>query len=127
MPTFVKPSSKACAFIVADLCAGDALLLPALLLLFSGATKKSVIAVNSKLSLPEEILSSIERALKEDIGPGDITTSMVVPADMQVEATVFAKQAGVVAGLGVAQAVFLQVDSAVDIRALLNDGDQARD
>lgn len=125
MPTFVKPSSKACAFIVADLCAGDALLLSALLLLFSRATKKSVIAVNSKLSLPEEILSSIERALKEDIGPGDITTSTVVPADTLVEATVIAKQAGVVAGLEVTQAVFLQVDSGVDIRALLNDGDYA--
>ena len=68
-------------------------------------------------------MSSIERALKEDIGPGDITTATVVPAEAVVEATVIAKQPGVVAGVEVAQAIFLQVDSGVDIQALLDDGD----
>ena len=81
--------------------------------------------MNSKLLLPAETLSSIEGALREDVGTGDITTSTVVPADAQVQAAIIAKQAGVVAGLDVAQAVFLQLDSATDIRALRNDGDNA--
>jgi nicotinate-nucleotide pyrophosphorylase (carboxylating) len=52
----------------------------------------------------------IDRALAEDLGDGDITTKAVVPADARALARIEQKQAGVVSGLSVAQAVFERVD-----------------
>jgi len=52
----------------------------------------------------------IDRALAEDLGDGDLTTRAVVPAGAQARATIVQKQAGVIAGLGVARAVFERLD-----------------
>jgi nicotinate-nucleotide pyrophosphorylase (carboxylating) len=49
--------------------------------------------------LNPEILACIERALAEDIGPGDVTTNAIVPPDAIMRGRIVAKQAGVVAGL----------------------------
>ncbi len=59
-----------------------------------------------EISLAPEILSSVERALGEDIGIGDATTNSIVPADAGLEAKIISKAAGVVAGLSVARVAF---------------------
>lgn len=62
-------------------------------------------------------------ALREDIRAGDITTEATVPAALQAEAEIVAKQAGVIAGLEVARLVFSLLDDAVRFEALVADGD----
>jgi len=64
----------------------------------------------------------IDRCLEEDIGPGDITTNSVVPPELETTAFIKAKQDGVVAGLPVARAVFLRLDSALVFTPLVAEG-----
>src|SRR5579883_3141112 len=45
-----------------------------------------------------EVRSAIERALAEDIGPGDITSELVVPESLRARGRFIAKQALVLAG-----------------------------
>ena len=66
----------------------------------------------------------IERALAEDIGPGDVTSNAVVPADAEADAAMLAKQDLVVAGLETAFAVFRHIDPSVRFMSLSKDGDR---
>jgi nicotinate-nucleotide pyrophosphorylase (carboxylating) len=59
------------------------------------------------------MLELIDRALAEDIGPGDVTTDTLVPADATGRATLTQKAPGAIAGLRVAEAVFHRVDEGV--------------
>jgi nicotinate-nucleotide pyrophosphorylase (carboxylating) len=77
----------------------------------------------AELSLAPEILSSVERALAEDIGPGDATTEGVVPAGELLSARIVSKQSGVVAGLIVARGAFQLLDKQVEFAACVADGD----
>src|SRR5512137_1241891 len=62
---------------------------------------------------PAEILATLRAALAEDIGPGDATTDSIVPVEATMHGQIIAKQDGVIAGLDVAQAVYLLVDPQV--------------
>jgi nicotinate-nucleotide pyrophosphorylase (carboxylating) len=57
--------------------------------------------------IPQEILDCIQRALAEDIGPGDATTNSIFAPEALMQGQIIAKQSGVIAGLDVAHAVFL--------------------
>lgn len=46
-----------------------------------------------------QVRDAVLRALEEDIGPGDLTTNMCVPADRQASAQMIARQPMVVAGV----------------------------
>jgi nicotinate-nucleotide pyrophosphorylase (carboxylating) len=72
--------------------------------------------------LPPPILDAIRRALAEDIGPGDVTTDWIVPLDAAMKGQVIAKQAGVAAGLDVAQAVYTALDARVSFEACVPEG-----
>lgn len=52
----------------------------------------------------------IDRALAEDVGPGDATTEATVEAGARARATITQKAPGVISGLGVAEAVFARLD-----------------
>jgi nicotinate-nucleotide pyrophosphorylase (carboxylating) len=52
----------------------------------------------------------IDRALAEDVGDGDLTTRIIVPADATATACIVQREPGVVAGLEVAAAVFARFD-----------------
>lgn len=65
----------------------------------------------------------VERALKEDIGTGDLST-MIIPANHLGEAKIYAKEHGVLCGLGIAEMVFQKVDSRIRIESYVNDGDR---
>ncbi len=60
-----------------------------------------------------EFVQSIRQALAEDVGPGDVTTNSIVPADAWMAGEIIAKQDGIAAGLGVACAVFKYLDPSV--------------
>jgi nicotinate-nucleotide pyrophosphorylase (carboxylating) len=69
-----------------------------------------------------EIVDSLKRALDEDIGRGDATTNSIVPADASLVGQIVAKQDGVVAGLEVAEEVFLILDERVEFTANVEEG-----
>jgi nicotinate-nucleotide pyrophosphorylase (carboxylating) len=62
-------------------------------------------------------------ALAEDIGPFDLTSRLTVPQNAQGQAKVVARTELVVSGLEVLREVFRQVDPAVKIRFLAQDGE----
>lgn len=64
----------------------------------------------------------IALALAEDIGPGDVTTLATVRQDEQGRASFMAKAEGVVAGLPLLQRVFDQLDDAVLVDTIVEDG-----
>jgi len=65
----------------------------------------------------------IDLALEEDVAHGDITTEATVPESCCAEATIVARQRGVMAGLPVAEAVFLRVDSTIEFAGQADEGD----
>jgi nicotinate-nucleotide pyrophosphorylase (carboxylating) len=65
----------------------------------------------------------IARALAEDLGSGDLTTRAVVPEGARGRARIEQKEPGVLAGIGVARAVFEHVDPAMRWTAFGADGE----
>ena len=82
--------------------------------------------MQSEISLPREILSSVEQALAEDIGSGDVTTNSIVPAEATLEGTMVAKQFGVAAGLSIAQLVFQVLDKRVNFSPRTSDSESVK-
>jgi nicotinate-nucleotide pyrophosphorylase (carboxylating) len=68
------------------------------------------------------MLELIDHALAEDVGPGDATTELLVPADATGRATLTQKAPGAIAGLRVAEAVFHRVDPSLRWRAHVDEG-----
>ncbi len=66
----------------------------------------------------------IQLALREDIGPGDITTDNLVAPESRGKGTIVAKQDLVVAGLPIAEKVFRSVAPQITFNALCGDGDR---
>ena len=66
----------------------------------------------------------IRRALEEDIGHGDITTLSLITEEQQACGIFYAKSSGVLAGIGVSQAVFEYLDPGIVFERLKNDGDK---
>ncbi len=64
----------------------------------------------------------IEKALIEDIGTGDITTSSVVPKGTTSTARLIAKEDGVICGLMVFMRVYAVLDERVKVIPLVKDG-----
>jgi nicotinate-nucleotide pyrophosphorylase (carboxylating) len=66
----------------------------------------------------------VEAALIEDVGTGDVTTERVVSADATCEARLLLGEPGVVCGLSVAKAVFRRLAPAVQLDALVEEGER---
>jgi nicotinate-nucleotide pyrophosphorylase (carboxylating) len=64
----------------------------------------------------------IRLALEEDIGEGDVTSLYFVPEDRMARAFVTVRKEGVVSGMGLAEAVFLEVDPTLEVQVLVEDG-----
>jgi nicotinate-nucleotide pyrophosphorylase (carboxylating) len=64
----------------------------------------------------------VRQALDEDVGSGDATSLSTLPADLQIRAAIVARAPGVIAGIAPASEVFVQLDPAVVVDALLADG-----
>ncbi len=67
-------------------------------------------------------LPLVQRALDEDLGPGDATTPLVIEAGSRGRGVIEARQDLVVCGLEVAAALFRQLDPAVDFEPHSRDG-----
>jgi nicotinate-nucleotide pyrophosphorylase (carboxylating) len=71
---------------------------------------------------PEIIRDAVARALKEDVGDGDITTAATVPPDVRARALITQKAAGVVFGLDAAEETFRELDPTMQIERRCAEG-----
>jgi len=67
------------------------------------------------------IRADVERALREDIGNGDVTAQLV-PADQQARAQLIAREAATLCGQPWFNEVFRQLDSAIGVQWLVEEG-----
>jgi nicotinate-nucleotide pyrophosphorylase (carboxylating) len=75
--------------------------------------------------LPRKILEDKLRSmLAEDVGEGDVTTALIVPAGATAEAEVICKEHGVAAGIE--EAAVLLESLGLKVQALCKDGDETR-
>ncbi|WP_419890592.1 carboxylating nicotinate-nucleotide diphosphorylase [Paenibacillus xylanexedens] len=72
----------------------------------------------------EGLIESIKNWLREDVGAGDVTTSVTIPAGNQSKAIIHAKDNGIIAGMSVAELVFQVVDPDLVFSPKVTDGDK---
>ena len=70
----------------------------------------------------QKILSVIRRALKEDIGTGDITTDSIVQDRISTQGNLIAKEDGIIAGMEVAKLTFTFLDPIIEWNQQVEDG-----
>jgi nicotinate-nucleotide pyrophosphorylase (carboxylating) len=74
------------------------------------------------LTFNEQLHQLIEAGLHEDIGDGDHSTLSAIPADAKGKAVLKVKQAGTIAGMQVAEAIFRYKEPGVRFIAFKKDG-----
>ncbi|MGN7416360.1 carboxylating nicotinate-nucleotide diphosphorylase [Paenibacillus sp. SAF-068] len=72
----------------------------------------------------EGLIETIKNWLREDVGAGDVTTSVTIPAGNQSKAIIHAKDNGIIAGMTVADLVFQVVDPDLVFTPKVTDGDK---
>ena len=65
----------------------------------------------------------VERALDEDLGPGDVTSALVVPRDAEAPGVIEARQELVLCGVPVARAVFAAIEPRLAFEPVAEDGE----
>ena len=69
----------------------------------------------------------VEAALTEDLGRrGDVTSQATIPADMQAQLQIKARQAGVICGIDLARLSFALIDTDIEFVAQINDGETVK-
>lgn len=74
------------------------------------------------MNLADSIQTSVNAALAEDIGTGDLTAGLI-PAEKPARATVISREAAVLCGTAWFEACFRHLDPEVQIQWLAQDGD----
>jgi nicotinate-nucleotide pyrophosphorylase (carboxylating) len=72
--------------------------------------------------MPESIKNLIRLALEEDIGGGDITSSLLIPDEARTTAMFVAKGSFIIAGLPFAEEVFRAIEKDIYFRTLVEEG-----
>jgi nicotinate-nucleotide pyrophosphorylase (carboxylating) len=75
--------------------------------------------------LHQDIKEAVRRALKEDIRDGDITAQLI-PAENKATATVITRESAVICGTAWVDEVFKQLDAAIILKWLVQDGDEVQ-
>ncbi|MFM7679213.1 MAG: nicotinate-nucleotide diphosphorylase (carboxylating), partial [Roseiflexaceae bacterium] len=73
-------------------------------------------------TLHPDITAAIQRALSEDVGSGDVTSTAIIPDHMTMQGRLIAKQAGIMAGFDVVQAVCAAVDERIILQTHIAEG-----
>ena len=74
-----------------------------------------------------EIVETVRRALAEDIGDGDLTSELTVPADRQAEGKFFAREEITVAGIELLPLIYELRGGVNQLELLKKPGDRAHD
>jgi len=69
-------------------------------------------------------VETIRLALLEDLGPGDMTSLLIVPEGKDGKAVIRAKEDFVLAGMPFVKEVFSVVDSRIEIKSFFSEGDE---
>ena len=77
-------------------------------------------------TVDELIDSLIDLAFAEDIGDGDHTTLCCIPADAMGKSRLLIKEAGVLAGVEVANEIFHRFDPTMKVEVLIEDGTEVK-
>ncbi|MCX8156755.1 MAG: carboxylating nicotinate-nucleotide diphosphorylase [Verrucomicrobiae bacterium] len=78
-------------------------------------------------TVPEPVWrEAVRRALREDVGPGDVTSLAVVPRGLQARALMVARQPLVVCGLEAARLAFQMQHRSVRLCCCVHDGEAVR-
>ncbi len=75
--------------------------------------------------LPDDITATVQRALAEDLGSGDLTAALI-PADRHARGHVLSREAAVLCGSAWFEEVFRQLDDCIRIQWLAQDGEPVR-
>jgi nicotinate-nucleotide pyrophosphorylase (carboxylating) len=87
------------------------------------AVTAGMVAASNRLLLGADALERVvAAALAEDVGDGDVTTEATVAPDAVGTAELLVKEPGVVCGLGVAEAVFRDLDPDIRFEPLVREG-----
>lgn len=70
----------------------------------------------------QSIETLVRLAIQEDLGDGDHTSLATIPAQAQGKAKLLVKEAGIIAGIEIAQIVFKQYDVDIEFHPLMTDG-----
>lgn len=70
----------------------------------------------------EELTELVRRALREDVGEGDVTTSATIAVDSRARALITQKAPGAIFGLGAAETCFALLDPDVRFERLAQEG-----
>ena len=82
--------------------------------------------INNLQPYEEEVTRIIDTALAEDIRHGDITSEVLISAELRGKASLLVKAEGIVAGIDVARKVFLRVDPSLSFDIVVKDGTRAK-
>ncbi|MFI4891406.1 MAG: carboxylating nicotinate-nucleotide diphosphorylase [Steroidobacterales bacterium] len=74
-----------------------------------------------RVATPADLPLQVERALAEDIGPGDVTAGLI-PPDRQGLATVITRERAVMCGRPYVDAVYAQLDARVHVQWFVAEG-----
>lgn len=72
----------------------------------------------------ERVAHQLDAALREDIGPGDVTSEAIVPPDTVAQGRFVAREPGVLAGTPLLPAIFARIDPDVVVEPVHRDGDE---
>lgn len=70
--------------------------------------------------------SFIQLALAEDIGEEDYTTNACIPEDAIQKAELLVKDEGILAGVNMAERIFLKLDPLVNFKKFISDGEEVK-
>lgn len=73
-----------------------------------------------------EIRAVVREALKEDVGDGDITSTLVVSSSHRSQGVILTREEAVVCGLGFAEEVFRLLDPRMTFTAKVRDGQKVK-
>ena len=75
----------------------------------------------------KEVEKIVKAALKEDVGPKDVTTSAAAPRGIQIRAHIISKAEGIVSGLPVCESVFSILDPDTRFKPQLGEGESVHE
>ena len=69
---------------------------------------------------------SIKSAIKEDVGKGDITTSLLISKKLQGKANILVKEQCILAGIEICKMVCNEIDKKIKVKTFKKDGEQIK-
>lgn len=80
----------------------------------------------SEQQFRDELIRIISNGIREDVGPGDYSSLACIPVNGPGRAKLLVKDEGIIAGVEFAEMIFGVVDSRLEFRRLMNDGDAVK-